>query len=191
MRKRSICSILKMQLDIASLKPRICAICKRDLVEIASPNDCVYCILYQTMRFCPGKRLSIRALYCIISVLSLDVLRHNRFIVQVLRKRLITMLCYVFVVGQGLSVQRTLLHTCFPHIAIKLSQHGLAKYNTCFYTMFILMVEMHFSSLCFSLIPILVPTFYFYHIYSLFGKTTSILVLSVSAGKILGGRRNY
>ena len=51
-----------MQLDAASLKPQICVICKRDLAETASPNDCVYCILYQTMRFCPGKCLSKRAL---------------------------------------------------------------------------------------------------------------------------------
>ena len=51
-----------MKLDTASLKPRICAICKRDLAEIASPNDCEYCVLYQTVRFCPGKRLSKRAL---------------------------------------------------------------------------------------------------------------------------------
>ena len=43
------------------------------------------------------------------------------------------------------------------------------------------MVEMHFSSLCFTLIPILVPTFYFYHIYFLFGKMSFILVLSVNA----------
>ena len=43
------------------------------------------------------------------------------------------------------------------------------------------MVEMHFSSLCFTLIPILVPTFYFYHIYFLFGKPSFILVLSVNA----------
>ena len=61
-RKRSICSILKMQLDTASLKPRICAICKHDIAETASPNDCVYCVLYQTVRFCLGKRLSKRAL---------------------------------------------------------------------------------------------------------------------------------
>ena len=117
----------------------------------------------------------------IISVLSLDALCHNHFIVWVLHKQLITMLCYVLVVGQRLSVQRTLLHTCFLHIAIKLPWHGLTKYNTCFYTMFILMVEMHFSSLCFTLIPILVPTFYFYHIYFLFGKTSFILVLSINA----------
>jgi len=51
-----------MKLDTASLKPRICAICKRDLAEIASPNDCEYCVLYQTVRFCPGKRLSKWAL---------------------------------------------------------------------------------------------------------------------------------
>ena len=44
-RKRSMCSILKMKLDTASLKPRICAICKRDLAETASPNDCEYCVL--------------------------------------------------------------------------------------------------------------------------------------------------
>ena len=117
----------------------------------------------------------------IISVLSLDALCHNHFIVWVLHKQLITMLCYVLVVWQRLSVQRTLLHTCFLHIAIKLPWHGLTKYNTCFYTMFILMVEMHFSSLCFTLIPILVPTFYFYHIYFLFGKMSFILVLSINA----------
>ena len=51
-----------MKLDAASLKPWICAICKRDLAETTSPNDCEYCILYQTVRFCPGKRLSKRAL---------------------------------------------------------------------------------------------------------------------------------
>ena len=51
-----------MKLDTASLKPWICAICKRDLAETASPNDCEYCVLYQTVRFCPGKRLSKRAL---------------------------------------------------------------------------------------------------------------------------------
>ena len=50
-----------MKLDTASLKPRICAICKHDLAETASPNDCEYCVLYQTVRFCPGKRLSKRA----------------------------------------------------------------------------------------------------------------------------------
>jgi len=54
-----------MQLDIASLKPRICAISKRDLAETTSPNDYVYCVLYQTARFCLGKRLSKRAL-CLI-----------------------------------------------------------------------------------------------------------------------------
>ena len=51
-----------MQLDTVSLKPQICAISKRDLAETASPNDCVYCILYQTACFCPGKRLSKQAL---------------------------------------------------------------------------------------------------------------------------------
>ena len=51
-----------MKLDTASLKPRICAICKCDLAEIASSNDCEYCVLYQTVHFCPGKRLSKRAL---------------------------------------------------------------------------------------------------------------------------------
>ena len=51
-----------MQLDTSSLKPRICVICKRDLAKIASPNDCVYCILYQTACFCPGKCLSKRTL---------------------------------------------------------------------------------------------------------------------------------
>ena len=50
-----------MKLDTASLKLRICAICKHDLAETASPNDCEYCVLYQTMHFCPGKRLSKRA----------------------------------------------------------------------------------------------------------------------------------
>ena len=53
MRKCSICSILKMQLDTASLKPRICVICSCDLAETASPNDYIYCVLYQTMRFYP------------------------------------------------------------------------------------------------------------------------------------------
>ena len=53
MRKCSICSILKMQLDTASLKPQIYVVCKCDLAKTASPNDCIYCILYQTMRFCP------------------------------------------------------------------------------------------------------------------------------------------
>ena len=52
-----------MKLDTASLKPWICAICKRDLAETASPNDCEYCVLYQTVRFCPGKRLSKWTLY--------------------------------------------------------------------------------------------------------------------------------
>ena len=52
-RKCSICSILKMQLDTASLKPQIYVVCKCDLAKTASPNDCIYCILYQTMRFCP------------------------------------------------------------------------------------------------------------------------------------------
>ena len=51
-----------MKLDTASLKPRICAICKRDLAKTASPNDCIYCVLYQTVHFCLGKRLSKRAL---------------------------------------------------------------------------------------------------------------------------------
>ena len=74
---------------------------------------------------------------CIITVLSLDVLCHNHFIIQVLRKQLMAMLCYMFVGGQGLSVQRTLLHTCFSHIAIKLPQHGPTKYTTYFYTTFI------------------------------------------------------
>ena len=50
-----------MQLDTASLKLWICAISKCDLAETASPNDCVYCVLYQTACFCPGKRLSKRA----------------------------------------------------------------------------------------------------------------------------------
>ena len=62
MRKRSICSILKMQLGTVSLKPRICVISKRDLAETASPNDCVYYILYQTACFYPGKRLSKRTI---------------------------------------------------------------------------------------------------------------------------------
>ena len=53
MRKCSICSILKMQLDTASLKPRICVICSCDLAETASPIDYIYCVLYQTMRFYP------------------------------------------------------------------------------------------------------------------------------------------
>ena len=61
-RKRSICSILKMQLETASLKPRIYAICKHDLAETVSPNDCVFCVLYQTVHFCQGKRLSKQAL---------------------------------------------------------------------------------------------------------------------------------
>jgi len=77
------------------------------------------------------------SIYCIITMLSLDVLCHNHFIIQVLCKRLMTMLCYVLVGGQGLSVQRTLLYTCFSHIAIKLPQHGPTKYNTYFYTTFI------------------------------------------------------
>ena len=77
------------------------------------------------------------SIYCIIIVLSLDVLCHNRFIVRVLRKRLMTMLCYVLVGEQGLSVQRTLLCTCFPHIANNLSRHSPTRYNTCFYIMLI------------------------------------------------------
>ena len=52
-----------MKLDTVFLKPRICAICNHDLAETASPNDCEYCVLYQTVRFCPGKRLSKRALH--------------------------------------------------------------------------------------------------------------------------------
>ena len=72
------------------------------------------------------------SIYCIISVLPLDVLCHNCFIIRVLLKRLMTMLCYVFVGGQGLSVQRTLPYTCFPHISTKLPQHGPTKYNTFF-----------------------------------------------------------
>ena len=63
------------------------------------------------------------SIYCIIIV----------FIVQILRKRLMTMLCYVLVDGQGLSVQRTLPHTCFPHIAINLPRHGPTRYNIFFY----------------------------------------------------------
>ena len=51
-----------MQLDTTSLKPQFCAICKRDLAETAYPNDCIYCILYQSVHFCPGKHLSKRAL---------------------------------------------------------------------------------------------------------------------------------
>ena len=52
-----------MQLDTSSLKPRICVICKRDLAETASPNDCEYCVLYQIVHFCPGKCLSKWTLY--------------------------------------------------------------------------------------------------------------------------------
>ena len=55
-----------MKLDTASLKPQICAICKCDLAETASPNDCIYCVLYQTICFCPEKRLSKWALNLII-----------------------------------------------------------------------------------------------------------------------------
>ena len=50
--------------------------------------------------------------YC----LSLDVLCHNCFMIRVLRKWPMTKLCYMLVVGQGLSVQRTLPYTYFPHI---------------------------------------------------------------------------
>ena len=67
------------------------------------------------------------SIYCIIIV----------FIVRVLRKQLMTMLCYVLVGGQGLSVQRTLPHTCFLHIAINLPRHGPTRYNICFYIMLI------------------------------------------------------
>ena len=63
------------------------------------------------------------SIYCIIIV----------FIVQFLHKRLMTMLCYVLVGGQGLSVQRTLPHMCFPRIAINLPWHGPTRYNICFY----------------------------------------------------------
>ena len=64
-------------------------------------------------------------IYCIIIV----------FIVRFLHKRLMTMLCYVLVSGQGLSVQRTLPHMCFSRIAINLPQHGPTRYNICFYIM--------------------------------------------------------
>ena len=67
------------------------------------------------------------SIYCIIIV----------FIVRFLHKRLMTMLCYVLVGGQGLSVQRTLPRMCFPRIAINLPQHGPTRYNICFHIMLI------------------------------------------------------
>ena len=65
-RKCSICSILKMQLDTASLKPQIYVVCKCDLAKTAFPNDCIYCILYQTMRFCPENAYPNRLLILLL-----------------------------------------------------------------------------------------------------------------------------
>ena len=107
--------------------------------------------------------------YCIISVLSLDVLCHGHF-VWILRKRLMTMLCYVLVVGQGLSVQRTLPHTCFPHFAIKLPWHGLTRYNTCFYTTFISIYVLEITPIIIIIITMYFIAHYYTTCYANYGK---------------------
>ena len=80
------------------------------------------------------------------------------------------MLCYVLVGGQGLSVKKEHSHTCFPHIATKLPQHGPTKYNTFFYTTFITIYALEITSIIIIIIKKYFIAHYCTTCYANYGK---------------------